>query len=494
MRHHESQVLDVQFTRDGTTLISADSENRILVRKVEFSTRDNKLSLVDSAPLNYFTTYSSRATRSLAFSPETFRWATASCRKFGPDGSCVEADLSVWDTAARLPISRLITQNPSLRVESVAFSPDGKVLASGGCQDGYNCTGSKVHLWETATQQPLGTLSGASDEVSSLAYSPDGKILAAGSCAKIANAETEPKCTQGEIRLWRLDAREIISQPLTGHSDAVKMLAFSSDGQVLASSDGNNIILWNVETRRMLGEIAPGHQYKEGSTVFRPVSSFVFSPDGKSLASSGCARIERTSSPDGEPIDLCSRGEIRLWDVATRELLGQPLTGHRDEIRSVAFSPDGRTLASASGQFDGTIRLWDVASRAPLGGPFMGSVSVMNKIVFSPDGETLVSASAGAGLSTQNIFLWDVATRELIGQPLTGHNDFIQDIAFSPDGRWLASGGLGKTLILWDMKLESWMTAACRVANRNLTRQEWRRYFADQSYRKTCPNLPEPKE
>ena len=193
-------------------------------------------------------------------------------------------------------------------------------------------------------------------------------------------------------------------------------------------------------------------------------------------------------------MNVCAQGEIRFWNVATRELLGQPLTGHKDEIRSVAFSPDGKTLASSSGQYDGTMKLWDVSTRAQLSGDFTGSVSVMSKVLFSPDGETLVSASAGAGLSTQSIFLWDIATRQLIAQPLVGHNDLIQDIAFSPDGRWLASGGLGKTLILWDMKLESWIMNACRIANRNLTRQEWGRYFSNEPYHRTCPNLPEPKE
>lgn len=486
MKHHDSEVLDVQFTRDGKRLITADAANHILVRKVEFSTRDNNLTLSSSTPVKYFASYSSREAKSIAFSPETFTWATGGCRKLGANGYCVEAELSLWDSAARLPISRLITENSSDKVESVAFSPDGRVLASGGCDGFGDCTGSGVYLWDTTTRLPLGQLKGAPDAVTSLAYSPDGTTLAAGSCAK----PEQGKCRQGEIRLWNPATRQLVSQPLTGHSDSVKMLVFSSNGKILVSSDGQNIILWNVETRQMLGQIAPGHQYNSESSVSFRVNSIALSPDSSTLASGGCGKRGQRITTVDDNYDTCIEGEIRLWDVSTRQMIGQPLKGHKDEIMSVAFSPDGKTLASASGQADGTIKLWDVDTRQPLGGAFAGYIAVMNKMVFSPDGETLISASLGEDLPSQNIFLWNVATRQLIGQPLIRPEDSVKDIALSLDGHWLASGGSEKTLIIWDMKLESWIEDACRVANRNLTPEEWEQYFPGQPYHKTCPNLP----
>jgi WD40 repeat protein/energy-coupling factor transporter ATP-binding protein EcfA2 len=485
MKNHDSEVLDVRFTRDGKALISADDGNHILVREVEFSTTANNLMLSRSTPVKYFTSYSSRKPKSIAFSPETFKWATGGCRKLGGDGHCAEAELSLWDTAARLPFTRLV-ETSTEEVESIAFSPDGRVLASGGCDGAGDCTGSEVSLWDTTTHQSLGQLKGAPGAVTSLAYSPDGTTLAAGSCAK----PEDGKCRQGEIRLWNPATRGLISQPLTGHSDSVKILIFGSDGKILVSSDGRNIILWNVETRQMIGEIAPGHQYNSGSSASLPVNSVALSPDSKTLASGGCGKRGKRLTTVDDSYDTCIEGEIRFWNVATRQLIGQPLSGHKDEIMSVAFSPDGQTLASASGQADGTIRLWDVAGRAPVGGAFTGYTAVMNKMVFSPDGETLASASLGEDLPNQNIFLWNVATGQLIGQPLIRLEDSVQDIAFSPDGRWLASGGFNRTLILWNMPLESWMTDACRVANRNLTPEEWGQYFPAQPYRKTCPNLP----
>jgi WD40 repeat protein len=496
---HIGEVLDVRFTRDGKALISADSGSddagtHILIREVEFSTVNNKLTLSNSSLIKSINSYFPKM-QSVAFNPETFRWAAGGCRKLGGDGYCSEGAVSIWNANARLPISRLVTENSTGRIECVAFSPNGKLLASSGCDEmgtEVDCIRSEVHLWDTATRQPRGQLKGATNTINSLAYSPDGKLLAAGTCAKFESGDSGQACTQGEIRLWNPDTQQPVSQPLWGHSDAVTMLGFSSDGKILASSDGNNIILWNVETREMLGEIRPGHQYQAENSAFSPLRSIAFSPDGKTLASSGCGKIERSVFFGSEPDYVCTEGEIRLWDLATRQLLGKPFVGHKDEINNVAFSPDGKTLASASGQFDGTIQLWDVATRQPTGRAFTGYVAAMRKIIFSPDGKTLASTSDRSDNKTSNIYLWDVATHQLIAQPLNAHTDSVEDIAFSPDGQMLASGGWDKAVRLWDMNLESWTANACRIANRNLSCVEWERYFPDQPYHKTCPNLPEP--
>jgi WD40 repeat protein len=511
---HISDVLDVQFTRDGKRLVSADAGSEdagthILVREVEFSTVNNKLTLSNSSLIKSAASYF-LPMRSVAFNPETSMWATGGCRTQGADGYCVEGEVSIWNLDARLPISHLVAENSQGDMQHVVFSPNGKLLASDGCAEWGNkvdCVRSEINLRDTTTHQLVGQLKGASNAqinpshssdgnvlvegqripnaVTSLAYSPDGKVLAAGGCAHF-----ELNCLQGEIRLWNPETQQLVSQPLTVHTNFVTMLAFSSDGKLLASSDGNNILLWNTETRQMLGEIKPGHQYKEQTAVNRPLRSIAFSPDGKTLASSGCGKIE-PGLVDGRSDYVCVKGEIRFWDVATRQLLGEPLPGHKDEIKSVAFSSDGKTLASASGQNDGTIKLWDVATRQQLGRDFAGYVTEMKKIIFNPDGKTLASTSdRSPDGKVYKIFLWDVATHQLIGQPLNAHTDFIGDIAFSPDGQMLASSGGDSALRLWDMNLESWAARACRLANRNLTRQEWERYFPNEDYQKTCPDLP----
>ena len=144
--------------------------------------------------------------------------------------------------------------------------------------------------------------------------------------------------------------------------------------------------------------------------------------------------------------DPCTRSELRLWDVASHRPFGGPLQGHTGAITSLAYSPDGKTLAS--GSKDSTIMLWDIAGRRTL----MGHASAVESLAFSPDGRRLASGSCvGRDCVRGEIRLWDVALGQQIGTSLIGHQKSVGSLAFSPDGKTLASSGLDGTLLFWDL-------------------------------------------
>ncbi|MFM6748888.1 MAG: protein kinase domain-containing protein [Dolichospermum sp.] len=245
----------------------------------------------------------------------------------------------------------------------------------------------------------LQTLTGHSDWVWSVAYSPDGQTLASGSVDKT-------------IKLWNVKTGNLL-QTLTGHSNSVRSVAYSPDGQTLASgSDDKTIKLWDVKTGKLL-------QTLEGHSDW--VYSVAYSPDGQTVASGS---VDKT---------------IKLWNVNTGKLL-QTLEGHSSSVRSVAYSPDGQTLAS--GSYDNTIKLWN-ARTGELLQTFTGHSYSVNSLAYSPDGQTLASGSWD-----KTIKLWNARTGNLL-QTL-GHSYSVNSLAYSPDGQTLASGS--GTIKIWRLK------------------------------------------
>jgi WD40 repeat protein len=317
------------------------------------------------------------------------------------------------------------------RVDSVAFHPDGRTLATGG--------DVTVRLWDLATRQTTTVLTGEADVVS-VAFSPDGSTLAAAD-------------SDGTVSLWTIATGQVTALP--GSPGRVQAVAFSPDGRTLATSethlehhgqglpvafgpDGRPSLATSPTQLEHRGPLPPLPRTSTTTTIrlwdlatgqavtLASVPDswagkvLVFHPSGHTLA--GGAGMDKT---------------IRLVDLATSQVTA--LAGHASPIDSAAFSPDGRTLATGSS--DKTVKLWDLATGQATATLTLHGGYVL-AVAFSPDGRTLATASS------DTVRLWDLATGQVTAA-LLGHTEYVWSVAFSPDGHTLATGSQDKTVRLW---------------------------------------------
>jgi WD40 repeat protein len=371
---HEKYIRALAFTPDGRALVSTSGDKTVKLWDVSTG---RELRTFEGASL-------SLAVSAVAFSPDGERMATSD-----------ENVIKLWDFDAGRALLTLAGRAET--VNSVAFSPDGKMFASGGNEP-------TVKLWDVATGQQVRVLPAGRFVVSAVAFSPDGKIIAGADRKSIALWEAatgRQLWTQGAESAW------------------VESLAFSPDGKTLAScgaaernTQAGRVVLWETATGRVLRRM-------ETAKNLGPVA---FSPDGRLLAAG-----DRGSA-------------VNLWETAT----GRPLRTLEDQengVESLAFSPDGRMLALGGHRGVG---LWDYEVGRQLG-TIKGHADFVASVAFSPDGKLLASASRDGAIK-----LWDAIRGTENAAKLKGHDDEVSSLAFGAGGKILLSGSRDTTIKLWD--------------------------------------------
>ncbi len=298
-----------------------------------------------------------------------------------------------WNQVENIALANTFIGN-SKNVYSVAISPDGQTLASGGDDN-------TIKLWNLGTRQRLQTLKGHSDSVYSVVFSPDGQKIASSS-------------GDGTIKLWNLHSGQLLQTLKSGSEDRVFSIAISPDGQTLASgSKDKTIKLWNLGTGQLKNTLKGHSGFVLSVAIAQNGKTLVSGSDDKTIKvwnlstgtpistvsdPSGNGVPAVAISPDGQILATSNISDkIYLWNL--QELLkgckgAQPCSptrtifAHKDYVNSVAFSPDGQTLAS--GSRDNTIKLWNPQT-GELKSPIHNRLGAVNSVTFSPDGKTLVS-------------------------------------------------------------------------------------------------------
>jgi WD40 repeat protein len=391
---------------------------------------DGTLSIwsVATGNLLYQLQASSSGILDVTFSPNGFYVTTAS-------GS---GEVALWDLEVGAAAQRFAAhQRP---VNQLAFSADGHTLLSAD-------TSGRVLSWSLGTYENLGIFFGHENAISTVAFSPDGQYALTA-----AVSETD-------FLLWNVSNR-IVLRTFSGHTAHINSAAFSPDGRTIVSGSADtNAILWDVLTGEQirilenagswLGDVEFSSDGRRviGATDVLGVVMWDVDPESQTFGDilqrfndfdSGLS--EAAYSPDGSRVAAGGNRGVRVWDAATGEVVRQ--IDSTDPILTLAFSPDGRFLAS--GFQNGAIMVWDIASGAMVSA-MAGHSSHANHLTFSPDGRTLLS-----GGSDRLIILWDVATGQRI-RVYEGHSGNVNSVAFSADGRFALSGAADASVRLWSI-------------------------------------------
>ncbi|GAB1520371.1 hypothetical protein RhiTH_003446 [Rhizoctonia solani] len=467
LKGHASTVSSVDFSPDGTRIVSGSRDGSIRVWDVEtgqlvlgpLQGHSDWINSVQYSPdetciasCSYDGTIrtwdaTTGETRLVIEPPEEHRSSIHPIR-YSPDGAHIVAGLSngklyVWQASiGALVLGPL--QAHTHAVLSVDYSPDGTHIISGSDD-------KTVHIWNAVNGHAVpGPPMEQNTGIRSVKYSPDGRHIVSGSY-------------DGTICVWDPQTGTVVLGPLKAHNSSISSICYSPDGTRIVSCAGGDatVYTWDARRRQKALPVAEGCADWVRSVAYSPDSSCIVSASGNHIhmwdARTGSlirgpieGHTKSVMSVDYSPTgDQFASGSydstVCTWDAQTGHMRLGPLTGHTEPVRSVAYSPDGTSLASGSD--DSTIRVWSTRTGELILGPLEHHTSKVMMVRYSPTGTCIASCSFD-----KTICVWSAQTGDLILGPLIGHTDFVESIDFSPDGTRIVSCSSDRTIRVWDIQ------------------------------------------
>ena len=440
---HDGHIYDLEFSASGKWLVSSSQDGTARVWDVAEGKEISRM-------------FHGSFVTAVAFSPDEKWVLSGGCDIFDSSTVCRSGTARVWEARTGKEVARI--NHDDGNISAVAFSPDGKLVASGG-----GLFSSNVRVWEASTGVVLSVMETSHENgIWDIAFDSSGSMVIAGGCDKRSGIKNP--CYFGSARIWDVETGAEVSR--FSHNGNVRSVAFSQDGS-LAVLGGDEMIgrVWEVETGEEISQfhhqgiifavkftldrkkiisaaadgtvrtwdIEPDQSLSIVDSAAGYLSKIAFSPDSKWLLSDRCDQRDKSFM-----IPICISNYAHVWDVSTGEEISS--NSHSDEISVVAFHPNEEI--AASGSRDGVIVIWQAATGEKIAELFHSEA--ITAIAFSLGGDFLASGSTDS-----TVRVWDVVTGNEILQ--MAHDDVVTTVVFSPDGKYILSGSRDNTVRIWDL-------------------------------------------